>query len=93
MKPEEIIELIKSLKNKPTGQHFLCYGGSTIKMVNSWASAKDSFDCRYAGDKNWLTPMCETCDGKVVGTIKLNSMEIHENRMADKIISEIEKRN
>lgn len=47
---------------KPTHYHQVCYGGSTILMVDLFTESPD-FQCRYQGKKNWLTKACEKCTG------------------------------
>ena len=59
---EQIEAIYNEIKEKPKTFHHLCYGGSTVKMVDV-ISHERHYTCRYQGDKNWMTPVCENCKG------------------------------
>jgi len=84
MNKEKITKLADSLKNKPEMYHFVCYGGSSTRVVDKW-STKNKFKCRYRGEKNWTMPACEKCDGLLCGDKTLTDSERLENIGIEKL--------
>ena len=62
MTKEKVLRILDRHLNKPRNYHFVCYGGSSIRMIDKWSCA-NTHECTYQGDKNWMTPLCETCKG------------------------------
>lgn len=62
MNQELLDKIYNEVIEKPKSYHFLCYGGSTIKMVDIDTHEK-IFTCRFQGDDNWMTPACKECKG------------------------------
>ena len=64
MKTELLDKIYKETLNKPQLYNHLCYGGSSIKMIDTHTPNKN-FTCQYQGDENWATPACKKCKGLI----------------------------
>jgi len=85
MNKEKIIKLAESLKNKPESYHYICYGGSTTKMIDKW-STENTFECRYQGEKTRICHACEKCEGLKSDKKELKDIEKAENRGIEKLL-------
>ena len=64
--------------NKPENYHHICYGGGTVKMVDVM-SDNPKYKCKYQGDKNWMTPACEYCNGLCQDKMELSEYQENTN--------------
>ncbi len=89
----KVLRILNRYLNKPRDYHFFCYGGGSVPMINIW-SPENTYKCKYQDDKNWMTPLCETCTGLTQKERKLPNNEMMENyllkRFAETIIQELE---
>ena len=90
MQIEEIEKILQESLYKPSSYHHVCYGGSAIKMVDVVDNNKE-FKCKYQGDKNWLTPVCEKCTGIKVEEPELTDYEYSLNRGMIKLFENIKR--
>lgn len=88
------LEMLDKINNilikKPNGYHYTCGGGSAIPLIDTWGFA-ENFDCRFKGDKNWMTPACEKCDGKLHGCSELNDWQRAYNQGLNDLYCEIKR--
>ena len=83
------LKMISSkIKKKPHLYHFTCNGGGTVRMVDTWR-INPHFKCKYQGDKNWLTPACEKCEGLNEDSKRLEYPDHCFNRGVDSFLKEI----
>ena len=80
---EQIESIYDIIKEKPERFHHICYGGSTTKMVDV-VSAERHYTCRYQGNKNWITPICENCKGLDANNEELTDYQRMMNYGIDK---------
>ncbi|MFA5152870.1 MAG: hypothetical protein WC554_09945 [Clostridia bacterium] len=74
MTKEKLTEIFNAIIEKPSSFHFVCYGGSSIKMIDT-RSDKPNFECKHQGDKSWMTPSCENCKGLIATERTLNDYQ------------------
>ena len=93
MTKTKILRMLNRHLNKPQDYHFVCYGGSSVLIVDEW-SHKNTFKCRYQGDKNWMASVCEKCKGLTQKDKRLTHVQTMENyvlnEFAKDIIQELE---
>lgn len=63
-------QIYESCLEKPFLYEFICYGGSTLKIVNE-RSAQPTMQCSHAREKHWMTPACADCNGVLKGSYNL----------------------
>jgi len=85
---EELITVCaEQSKHKPEYYHFVCFGGSTVKMLDTW-NQESEIHCQHEGKKNWMTPMCENCKG-TKGHLDLREYQESENSGIEKLKNKI----
>ena len=93
MTKEKVLRILDRHLNEPRDYHFVCYGGSSIPMLDIW-SHENTYKCVYQGDKNWMTPICENCKGLKQKEKRLPYNETMQNYIlksfAETIIQELE---
>lgn len=87
---EKCSEIVKDLSPKANSFHYLCYGGSTCTRIDFWGKEKN-VNCKWRGDKNWMCPICENCDGILKGDFALTKYEQTEKYLVGKIAQAIMK--
>jgi hypothetical protein len=84
MTKEKLTEVLNMVLEKPRGYYFVCYGGSSVKMVDT-RSHEPNFKCQYQGDKNWMTPLCEKCQGLTATQMTLTDRQESFNSGAGRL--------
>ena len=62
MEINEIEKIYNETLIKPSKYHHVCGGGGGTMMVDIYSNSKE-YKCKYQGEKNWMTPACEKCNG------------------------------
>ena len=95
MNKQDVLDIFSSVETKPTSFHHLCYGGSSIPILDKW-TLEPILACPEAGEGSWMTPACKNCDGKhVCEEMELNDYARQYNsgarNMRDAIIAALAK--
>lgn len=81
-------EVAERTKKKPVMYHFVCHGGNTVKMIDTW-QVLPQLTCPHKGRTVWDTPNCKACNGVLTGDLEIRDEDRYFNRGVAALVEQL----